>query len=292
MATGDSGKRRIYIVGGKGKNVPPWITAAFDWEQFEQDHSKTRTLEPDKAPNAVVVLSSWVGHEHFYGARDLADRLGIPMILSPGGWSASLKAAAEMGINWFINDIDRSREAGDLTESEVEDLDVFIDNAWREAYNREWSARQAIERRYGKARSRFEHAERELQRLTERDAAAQRVIAEVRTAATAQRRALEEARAEADRKTQEIQDRSERVAATLVDHIESLNALFDVADRSHASVLRASASLNDVRRIAQRNLDTLRASLTIAEDGLPTITEDMEERDTNPVSAFNPGTDS
>ena len=290
MATADSSKRRIYIVGGKGKNVPPWITAAFEWEQFEQDHSKTRTLEPDRVPDAVIVLSSWVGHEHFYGARDLADRLGIPMILSPGGWSASLKAAAEMGINWFINDIDRSRSSDDLTESQVEDLDVFVDNAWREAYNREWSARQAIERQYGKARSKFEHVDRELQRLTEKGAAAQRVITEIRIAAAAQRKALEEARAEADRRTQEIQDRSERVAATLVDHIESLDELFNAADRSHASVLRASASLNDVRRIARRNLDALRSTLAIAEDGLPIITEDMEEQNTNSVSAFNPET--
>lgn len=197
-------KKKIYIVGGKGKNVPPWISAAFNYEQFDQDHAKTRTLEPSNSPDAVVVLSSWVGHEHFYGARDLSERLGIPMILSPGGWSASLKSAADQGVEWFIKDIDRAKTSGDLSDSQVADVEDFIDNAWREAYNREWSAREGIERRYNKDRGKFEHAQRELARLREKEEAAQRVIAEVRAAAAAQRKATESAQAASERRTKAI----------------------------------------------------------------------------------------
>lgn len=277
----DSKKKRIYIVGGKGKNVPPWVDAAFDWEQFEQDKSKTRTLEPDETPDAVVVLSSWVGHEHFYGARDLAERLDIPMILSPGGWSASLKAAAELGVEWFITEIDRSRGSDALDEAQVEELDEFIDNAWREAYNREWTAREALERRYSKDRKLLEQARKDLADLKRRDQAAQRVIREIRSAAAAQRNALEE-----------VERRSERVARALLGHIGSLQELLVAAEESHSAVLSSSTKLGSARRLARAKLDALQAALNIAEDGLTTISEDMEEREASSVSASNADTDS
>lgn len=288
----ESGKRQIYIVGGKAKNVPPWISAAFDWEQFEQDRSKTRTLEPSTTPDAVVVLSSWLGHEHFYGARTLAEKLGVPMIMSPGGWSGALKAAADLEVEWFLNDIDRARNNGQLDAEDVDAAEIFIDNAWREAYNREFNAREALEKRLTMVNRRLDHAESELSRLGKKDEAAQRVIAEVRKAAAAQRAALEEARSDAEERTKEIQTRSERVASALAAHIESLKTLFEATEDSHSSVLRASAKLADVRQLASRNLDVLRASLTIAEDGLPTITEDMQEQDANSVSASNADLDS
>jgi len=279
MSSTESQKRRIYIVGGKGKNVPPWIDAAFAWEQFEQDHSKTRTLDPANRPDAVVVLSSWVGHEHFYGARDLAERLDIPMILSPGGWSASLKAAAELGINWFISDIERSRSSGVLTESQVEDLDSFIDNAWREAYQREWAAREALAKRYTKDRSRLEHVERELTRLEVKEAAAQRVIAEIRAAAKTQREEME-------RHNSEIQDRSSRIADALSHHISTMKELFESVDDAHLMLIRTTSKVSGARSEAQAKMDFLRASLQIAEEGVPANVKG------DPVSASNAGTDS
>lgn len=292
MATNAPNKRRIYIVGGKGKNVPPWISAAFEWEQFEQDRAKTRTLEPSNPPDAIVVLSSWVGHEHFYGARDLSERLSVPLIVSAGGWSGSIKAASELGVDWFINDLDRARRGETLSEEEAESYDEFIDNAWREAYQREWKAREALEKRYSKDRSKLDHAQRELDRLQQKETAAQRVIAEIRAAAAAQRTALEEARAEADRRAQEIQDRSERVAQALMKHIESLQELFLATDDSHAAILRCSTNVGIARQLAGQNLDALRAALTIAEDGMATITEDMQEEGTNPVPASNADSES
>jgi len=272
-------KRQLYIVGGKGKNVPGWLSAAFDYEQFDQDHAKTRTLEPTKTPDAVVVLSSWIGHEHFYGARDLAERLKIPMILSPGGWSSSLKAAADLGVEWYIQDVERARSSGDLAEPEVETVEVFIDNAWREAYNREWSAREALERRYSRDRSKFDQAQEELARLKVKGEAAQRVIAQIRAAAAAQRKV-----------SAEIQARSERVAEALSSHIKSLKDLFDVAEAGHAAVLKASSRIGDIRRIAQARLDALNAAMTIAEDGLATIRQvAREETPADPISASNAG---
>jgi len=254
--TDEHQKRRIYIVGGKGKNVPRWLSAAFDHEQFAQDNTKTRTLEPEKTPDAVVVLSSWVGHEHFYGARDLAERLDIPMILSPGGWSASLKGAADLGVEWFIQDIERARTTGNLPEQEQEAVEEFIDNAWREAYQREWAAREALERRYSKDRTKFEQAQSELTRLKAKGAAAMRVIAEVRTAADRQREA-----------SAEIQARSERISEALAMHINSLKE--------------------------QARVESLRAAMTIAEDGLATIRQvDMTEPSSDPVSTSNAGANS
>ena len=276
MADGHQ-KRQIYIVGGKGKNVPRWLSAAFNHEQFDQENAKTRTLKPAKKPDAVVVLSSWVGHEHFYGARDLAERLEIPMILSPGGWTSSLKAAADLGVEWFIQDIERTRNSGNLTKSQIEEVEEFIDNAWREAYNREWSAREALERRYSKDRGRFDHAQQELVHLKKKEAAAQRVIAEIREAAAQQREA-----------STKIEERSARVSEALAQHINSLRSLFDAAEAGHAATLKASTRLGEAKRVAQGRLDALQAAMTIAEDGLAMI----RQVETTPVSASNAGTDS
>jgi len=281
MAEPKPSKRRIYIVGGKGKNVPPWIAAAFEYEQFDQDHARARTTDPDKRPDAVVVLSSWVGHKHFYNARDLAEKLGIPMLLSPGGWSASLKAAADLGAEWFISDIEAAKSSGALTETEIVGLDEFIDNAWREAYNREWTAREALERRYSKDRGKFEHAAAELERLKKGEAAAQRVVAEIRTAAAKQRKEME-------RHNQEIQERSARVARALTVHLSSLEELFEVADEAHDSIVGTTSKLSAARRMTRQKLNVLNAALTMAEEG---IEEDKSLDDVlpnvEPVSASN-----
>lgn len=274
-------KRRLYIVGGKGKNVPSWLNSAFDYEQFDQENSKTRTLEPQKTPDAVIVLSSWIGHEHFYGARDLAERLNIPMLLSPGGWSSSLKSAADLGVDWYINDIERCKTGPALTKPQIEEVETFIDNAWREAYNREWAARKALERRYSKTRTKLEIAQDALVILREKDAAAQRVIAEIREAATAQRKV-----------TEDIQDRSARVTHALIEHMAALENMFDAAEESHASLLKASTRLSDVRNQASSRLDSLKAALTIAEDGLATIRLVGPQTPMATVFTSNTGTDS
>lgn len=272
MADTKPTKRRIYIVGGKGKNVPPWLSAAFDYEQFEQDHTRGRTTDPSKTPDAVVVLSSWVGHKHFYDARSLAEKLGIPMILSPGGWSASLKSAADLGVEWFINDIASAKSTGTLDEPEAAELDEFIDNAWREAYNREWAAREALERHFGKERAKFEQAQEALFQLKRRDAAAQRVIPEIRAAAAKQRKELEA-------HAQEIQERSARVARALTVHLSSLDELFDVADEAQKSIIGSSAKLRAARKMTKQKVDILNAALTMAEEGTES---DYAEREIEP----------
>jgi len=276
-------KRRLFIVGGKGKNVPRWLSEAFDYEQFDQENAKTRTLEPSVPPDAIVCLKSWVGHEHWYGARDLSQRLSVPLINAPGGWSTSLKAAADLGVEWYVQAVERARRSDDLTEDEAEEAEEFIDNAWREAYEREYEARQALEKRLRKDRTKFEQVQLELERLKKREtasaAAAKRVLAEVRAAAAKQRAA-----------SAEIQERSERVSEALIQHISSLKELFDSAEAGHAAVLKASSRLGDTRRIAQAKTDALRAAMTIAEDGLAMIRQISPSPDH--VSASNAGTDS
>ena len=286
-------KRKLFIVGGKSRNVPRWLSNAFDYEQLEQDHPKTRTLEPSKTPDAVIVLSSWVGHEHFYGARDLAERLGIPLILSPGGWTSSLKGAADLGVEWFIQDIERARSTGNLTEAQVEEVAEFIDNAWREAYNREWAARNALERRCSRLRKELEGSQTALTELKERGEAARRVVAEVRAAAAKQREALEKARTASERRAEKIQARSERVSEAISHHMISLLRLFEVAEVSSDALHAASVSLGEARGLAKEKLATLKASLSIAEEGLPTdVIRDTENPVTDTISTFNAATES
>lgn len=257
-------KRRIYIVGGKGKNIPRWLSAAFDYEQFEQDESKTRTLEPSVKPDAVVCLKSWCGHEHWYGARDLAERLEIPLINSAGGWSGALKAAADVGAEWFIQDIEKAKISGETTEGQAEEIEDFIDNAWREAYEREYEARQALEKRLGQER-------RELEHLKKKDEAAKRVIAEIRAAASRQRKALDE-----------VQARNDRVSQALASHISSLVGLFEATDMSQDALKAAINSIADAKASANEKLAVLRASMIVAEGGPIT----------DPVPTSNAGTDS
>ena len=264
-------KRRLYIVGGKGKNIPAWLSEAFDYEQFDQDNAKTRTLEPTEAPDAVVCLKSWVGHEHWYGARDLAERLGVPFINSAGGWSGSIKAADDLGVEWFIQGIERAKSSDDVEVAEK--AEEFVDNAWRGAYEREYEARQALEKRYGRDRRKFEAAQAELEKLKEQGAAAQRVIVEIRAAAAAQRTALEKINAASEQRAHEIQERSERVAKALSEHMASLMALFEASDISHEALLAATNKLNTARALADEKLAILKASLAVAEGGVPSDLE-------------------
>ena len=263
MSLGKPQRRRIYIVGGKGKNIPRWLSAAFDYEQFEQDNPKTRTLEPEQSPDAVVCLKSWIGHEHWYGARDLAKRLGVPMIEAAGGWSGALKAASDAGVEWFIQDIDRAKRSGDLSDDQVEEVEDFVDNAWREAYEREYEAREALEKRVGQDR-------RELDRLRRVGEAEKRVISEVRAAAARHRKALDE-----------VQARNERVSEALASHINSLVGLFEATDLSHESLIATMNRISIARTSAKEKLSVLRASMLVAEGGPPVATQ---------VSASNTGT--
>jgi hypothetical protein len=271
-------KHRLYIVGGKSKNIPDWLSEAFDYEQFDQENSKTRTLEPEHTPDAVVCLKSWVGHEHWYGARDLAARLGVPFINTAGGWSGSLKAAADLGVEWFIQDIERAKSESPHEEEIVE----FIDNAWREAYEREYKARSSLEKHFGKERRKYDEAKAQLEHMRVKEAAAQRVIVEIRAAAARQREAMTE-----------VEARSARVAEALVEHMRTLQTLIDVTDEGHQSLLRASARIGDASRGAQSRLDALRSAMAIAEDGLATIRQvDRTNRATKSVSASNAESDS
>ncbi|MGD9729313.1 MAG: hypothetical protein AB7L09_03170 [Nitrospira sp.] len=242
-------KRRIYIVGGKDRNVPRWLSAAFDYEQFEQDSANTRTLEPSQTPHAVICLTSWIGHEHWYGARDLAERLGVPLINSPGGWSGAIKAASDVGAEWFIQDIERAKNSKTLDAQQVIEVEDFIDNAWRDAYEREYEARAHLEKRYAKTIQ-------ELERLRQEGEAAKRVIAEVRAAASKQRKALDA-----------VQARNERVSEALASHINSLVGLFEASDLSHESMVAALNRVADVRTLAKEKLAVLRATMTVAESG-------------------------
>ena len=255
-------KHRIFIVGGKGKNIPAWISAAFKWEQFHQDNSKTRDLEPSNRPDAIIVLSSWVGHEHFYGARNLSEKLNIPLIISPGGWSTSLKAASSLGVEWFIQDIERAKYSNDLTTELVDELENFIDNAWREAYTRELVAKEAIVRRYSKDRKKFEKSQQMLKELTKKDEAGQRVISEIRVAASNQRRSLEKERVKANQIVIDVQQKNDLIIEALLRHIDSIQELSKAAN----VIIDAGCKLKNANRIAGDSIDAVKQIILLREE--------------------------
>lgn len=251
-------KRRIYVVGGKGKNVPPWVTAAFDVEQFDQEHTRGREPSANNNPDAIVVLSSWVGHKHFYDGRDLADRLKIPLILSPGGWSASLKSAAELGAEWFIKDIENAKRSDSLSEKEVSDLTDYIDNAWREAYSREFTARSALEKRHELLRRELEAAKEALAEAATRQETADRVIREVRAAAAQQREALDQAQAETGRMAEATRIKSERLSSAVAAQLESIEALVAQSALINAELHSHAQRITDIRFQVSQGLKDLR----------------------------------
>lgn len=259
-------RRRIYVVGGKGKNVPPWVTAAFDVEQFDQEHTRGREPNAANRPDAIVVLSSWVGHKHFYDGRDLAERLKIPLILSPGGWSASLKSAADLGAEWFIKDIENAKKSDSLDEKEVTDLSEFIDNAWREAYTREWAAKTALVKRHESVRLELELAKEALGVATSRQAAADRVIQEIRAAAAQQREALDIAQAETGRLAESIRSKSERLSNALGAQLKLIETLHDRAVDRSLELHRFAQEHSELAIGISLGLKELRSAIAEVED--------------------------
>lgn len=243
MAETPAKKRRIYIVGGKGKNVPPWITAAFDVAQFDQEHTRGREPSASNRPDAIVVLTSWVGHKHFFDGRDLADKLKIPLILSPGGWSAAIKSAADLGAEWFIKDIEAAKHSAEITPEQAADLTDYIDNAWREAYNREWSARTALEKRHESVRKELDEKKLMLSAASTRQEAADRVIREIRAAA------------------KESRDRSGRLSAALSSQIEALEALHSHSSERSIALHQMAQEFGDLSFKLFAGLTDLKSSL-------------------------------
>lgn len=250
-------KRRILVVGGNGRrNVPPWLHAAFEVEHFESSNADWFKPDPGQVPAAVVVLTSWVSHKHFYDARTIAEKFDVPLILSPGGWSAALQYAAENGIEWFLKDIEAAKHSGgEVHPREVEEV---IESAWREAYNREWAARKALEKRYAKDREKFEEAQKRIATATRREEAAQRVVTEVREAARRQREYL-------DAKTDEIRKIADDLKARDVrirDHLTSLRSLLNLTDEAVKHLLNAAAQFQDNRESLARSVESLEAVLS------------------------------
>jgi hypothetical protein len=259
-------KRRLYVVGGKGKNVPPWVTAAFDVEQFDQEHTRGREPNAANSPDAIVVLTSWVGHKHFFDGRDLAARLKIPLILSPGGWSASLKSAADLGAEWFIKDIENAKRSDALSEKEVADLTDYIDNAWREAYSREFTARAAMEKRHELLRKELEAAKSALADAATRQETANRVIKEVRAAAAQQREALDQAQAETGRMAEATRAKSERLSQALASQLEGIEGLVAQSALINAELHGHAQRITEMRFKVSEGLKELRNAINDVSD--------------------------
>jgi hypothetical protein len=263
----ETNKRKLFIVGGKDRNVPSWIRAAFDFEQFDQDEgSRGRVPEPSIRPDAVIVMKSWIGHKHYYDARALAERLGVPMIEAAGGWAAALQAAAEQDLDWFLKAIEQTKDNEDVKAS-GENVEEVVESAWRGAYDREWAAKIALERRYSKDRQRFEAAQEKLSAVAGREAAAQRVITEVREAAKIQREALEKSSEEVRKLSDETRQRSERISTALAAHLLGIESLIDRTSTAEQVLLQAAKIMSEARTALLRDLGQLNKSLERVEAG-------------------------
>jgi hypothetical protein len=261
----DAKKRKLFVVGGKDRNVPSWIKAAFEVEQFDQDEgSRGRVPEPKATPDVIVVMKSWIGHKHYYDAKALAERLEVPLIEAAGGWSAAVQGAAEQELDWFLSAIEKTKDSEEVKAEKVDVVEV-IDSAWRQAYDREWAARTALERRYGKDRARFEAAQERLRSVAGRETAALRVIAEVREAARLQRENLDQAKEEIRKLSDETRRRSERTSALLTAHIAGARALIDNVSAGEEALRQMTFAMKATKEGLALNLAALTNSLAEVE---------------------------
>jgi hypothetical protein len=268
----ESVKHKLFIVGGKDRNVPPWIRAAFEVEQFDQDAgSRGRVPEPDAKPDLIVVMKSWIGHKHYYDARELAERLGVPFIEAAGGWSSALQAAAAAEIDWFLKAIEATKDNEEVKAS-GEIVEEAVDNAWRQAYEAEWTKHTALEKRYAKDRKKFEEAQDRLRTVITREAAAQRVIAEVREAARVQRGLLDKATSEARKLADETRQRSERISSALANHLLGIETLIDRVSTHESVLIQAAEMIKETKDALVHNLRELTSALEQGEkepQGIP-----------------------
>lgn len=80
-------KKKVLVIGGIDKNIPPWIITAFDVEHIEQQDHFKRLIAPKNKPDVVIALKSWLSHKQCNDAREFAVTNEIPFIISDGGWS-------------------------------------------------------------------------------------------------------------------------------------------------------------------------------------------------------------
>jgi hypothetical protein len=255
-------KRRLFVVGGRqGRNVPVWLQKVFDIEIFEGEEDEKQKPKPEKKPDAIIVLSSWISHKHFHDARTLADELDVPFVLSPGGWSAAINSAITHGIDWFVRDIEAAK-AEIPAENPTAAVESLVDSAWHEAYNREWAKNQALERRLRKTEEKLERITARQASAQRREDAAERVIAEVREAARLQRERLEKATAETEKTAREMKERQARLAALLADHFTTMKALLQRVSNGEEILLQAANMMSETHAALDQRTAILMESLT------------------------------
>jgi len=258
-------KHRLFVIGGvANRNVPVWLQAVFDIEIFQGDQDEKQKPKPEKTPDAIIVLSSWISHKHFHDARALADELDVPFVLSPGGWSAAINSAITSGIDWFVRDIEAAKDEIPA-ENPAEANASTVDNAWHEAYSREWAKNQALERRLRKAEEKLDKLATRQATAQRREDAAERVIAEIREAARLQRERLEKAQAEVERTAGEMQERQARLSGCFAEHLTSMKTLIEKIENGESVLLQAARAMTDMRAALEWKATALVESLKVAE---------------------------
>lgn len=280
-------KRRIMVVGGVDKNIPNWIRSAFELEHFTSERGVSEALSSSTPFDAVIVLNAWVSHRHYYDARSFAESRNIPCLTSPGGWSKAVRLAAEIGLDWFIASIEQAKDRT-LNEDDKEEIEHVIDNAWREAYEREWAKNQVLERRLAKDRKACDKARTSKIKAKRREEAADRVIAEVREAAKRQRKHLDEATAEVRRTAEKVAAENAVLSDCLSEHFDELRSLLDRLGRGEQALVEAARMMEKSRTVLQQSVTNLQKRLEAARESTsqviesPSFTEDQPEPQDSP----------
>jgi len=221
-------KKNVFVIGGRGNNIPKWAWAAFEIEHVDREES-TGKFAPKAQPDAIVVNVDFVSHQYSSQAHEWGSSLKIPVLHARSGWSSAVEEAAKLGIDWFVRSV---QAAGKSMIEESQAVETMAESAWESAVAYERARADAAIKRLRKEATRREQLEHTLKRL--RDGAEQRIVGEIRLRAAQMRDAQRE-------RDQQLADLGRTTAKAL-----------EVAMTAHEMMTRA---FQDVIRAAQGALD-------------------------------------
>jgi hypothetical protein len=170
-----SDKRKVLVVGGLPKDVPAWVSEAFEVEQITgHNNGGSGFLKPTIEPDVVIVCHDYVSHNYADQAHQIASKRGVPWIGMRTGWSGVVEMAAKAGLDWLVNARQSATEKCEGEEREKGEREV--NNAWEQTVEYERQRAEAAIKRLAKEERKREAADATIERQRE---AAQRVVAEI-----------------------------------------------------------------------------------------------------------------
>jgi len=216
-------ERRLLVLGGMSKHIPVWISSAFIIEHYQTEIHFKREIAPNKKPDAVICLKSFISHKQSADARTYAIDNGLPYLVADGGWSSVVQKAAEQGLSWFTDALTSNLK--NLSESDSKEVDNIIERAWESAYKRQYDINIALEKRYKKDRLKFEAIQDKLNKSERRTEAAGRVIDEVKEAVKKKEESEKRLRIEIDKFARSVDSMLVNYETSIKKQLENITAL-------------------------------------------------------------------